>query len=200
MELELALTDDMGNYLPGEEMVHKMKACAQAAKDILVEIIENKRTDFFPKGGLFQMPDYVRRKIAEMPFNRDDLEKGTAMDIKYWVPIVTDPNGTYVTTDSYARDGNVTAITYILELVTPPCEYVEELAYWASTLFQIAKITMPKDLHIVASALNPATKEYQRGLTQGDHHHLGYFANDLERAQCFDMVRNFIPHIIALSL
>ncbi len=199
LELELALTTGTGEYLPGEEMVYRMKECAKAAKDILCEIIENKRTDFYPNGGLFQMPNYIRKKIGEMPSNREDIEKGMAMDIKYWVPIVEDKNGKYVTTDSYARDGNVTAITYILELVTPPCEFAEELGYWASTLFQLAKITMPKDLNIVASALNPATKEYQRGLTQGDHHHLGYFANDLERAQCFDMVRNFIPHIIALA-
>ncbi|OLS16270.1 MAG: hypothetical protein RBG13Loki_0093 [Promethearchaeota archaeon CR_4] len=199
LEMELALTNAKGDYLPGDEMVFRMKECTRAAKGILCEIIENTRSDFYPKGGLFQMPNYIRKKMVEMPSLREDIEKGLAMDIKYWVPISGNRNGIYVTVDSYARDGNVTAITYILELVTPPCEYAEELAYWAATLFQLAKITMPKDLNIVASALNPATKEYQRGLTQGDHHHIGYFGNDLERAQCFDMVRNFIPHIIALS-
>ncbi|TFF88682.1 MAG: hypothetical protein EU550_00855, partial [Promethearchaeota archaeon] len=101
--------------------------------------------------------------------------------------------------DTFGRDGNVTAITYILELVTPPCEYVEELAYWASTLFLLAKTTLPNDLHIIASAINPSSKEYQRGLTQGDHHHLGRFESDLEKVQAYSMIRNFIPHIIALS-
>ena len=35
----------------------------------------------------------------------------------------------------------VIAVTYILEVVTPLYEYVEELAYWALTLFHVAKNT-----------------------------------------------------------
>ncbi|MFX1393036.1 MAG: hypothetical protein ACFFAH_05610, partial [Promethearchaeota archaeon] len=121
-------------------------------------------------------------------------EKGFAMKLRYHLP-----NGSYVDIDSFARDGNVTAITYILELVTPPCEYVEELAYWASTLFLLAKNTLPNDLHIIASAINPAAKEYQRGLTQADHNHLGSFRTELEKVQAYCMIRNFIPHLIALT-
>ena len=52
METELALTDDAGNYLPGEEMVYRMKECSKEAKNILVQIIEGTREDFFPNGGL----------------------------------------------------------------------------------------------------------------------------------------------------
>jgi len=169
-------------------MVFRMKEIVKEAIKIMDQILYEGRTDFLP------IPDYIRQKVLARPWGVDDIEKGYAMKIRYQLP-----NGTYVDIDSFARDGNVTAVTYILELVTPPCEYVEELAYWAATLFLLAKNTLPTDLHIIASAINPATKEYMRGLSQADHSHLGSFRTELEKVQAYCMIRNFIPHLIALT-
>ena len=188
IEMELIIADDDGNYPPGEEMVFRMKEIVKDAIKIMDQILYEGRADFLP------VPDYIRQKVTVRPYGRADLEKGYAMDIRYRLP-----NGVEVDIDTFARDGNVTAVTYILELVTPPCEYAEELAYWASTLFLLAKTTLPRDLHIIASAINPAAKEYMRGLTQADHSHIGSFKSDLEKAQAYCMIRNFIPHIIALT-
>ncbi len=188
IEMELIIANDAGEYPPGEEMVFRMKEIVKDAIKIMDQILYEGREDFLP------IPDYIRQKVTARPFGRDDLEKGYAMDIRYRLP-----NGVEVDIDSFARDGNVTAVTYILELVTPPCEYAEELAYWASTLFLLAKTTLPSDLHIIASAINPAAKEYMRGLTQADHSHIGSFKTDLEKVQAYCMIRNFIPHIIALT-
>ncbi len=187
IEMELIICDDDGNYPPGDEMVFRMKEIVKESIKIMNGIIYEGREDFLP------MPDYIRGKIMKAPFGKDDIEKGYVMNISYNL------QGTELNIDSFGRDGNVTAITYILELVTPPCEYVEELAYWSSTLFLLAKKTLPRDLHIVASAINPTSKEYQRGLSQADHHHLGGFSSELEKMQAYCMIRNFIPHIIALS-
>jgi hypothetical protein len=187
IEMELIICDDDGNYPPGDEMVYRMKEIVMDAIKIMNEIIAGERQDFLP------MPEYIRNKITQRCYGKDDIEKGHVMNIAYNL------QGTELNIDSFGRDGNVTAITYILELVTPPCEYAEELAYWASTLFLLAKQTLPRDLHIVASAINPATKEYQRGLSQGDHHHLGTFLSEHEKIQAYCMIRNFIPHLIALS-
>lgn len=187
IEMELILADDNGNYPPGDEMVFRMKEIVKDAIKIMDEILYDGREDFLP------VPDYIRQKVLARPWGRDDLEKGYAMDIRYTL------GDTSVDIDTFARDGNVTAITYILELVTPPCVYVEELAYWASTLFLLAKTTLPKDLHIIASAINPATREYQRGLSEADHSHIGSFESELEKIQAYCMIRNFIPHIIALT-
>lgn len=187
IEMELILADDNGNYPPGDEMVFRMKEIVKDAIKIMDEILYDGREDFLP------VPDYIRQKVLTRPWGRDDLEKGYAMDIRYTL------GDTSVDIDTFARDGNVTAITYILELVTPPCVYVEELAYWASTLFLLAKVTLPKDLHIIASAINPATREYQRGLSEADHSHIGSFESELEKIQAYCMIRNFIPHIIALT-
>jgi len=187
IEMELIIADDNGNYPPGDEMVFRMKEIVKDAIKIMDEILYDSRSDFLP------VPDYIRQKVLARPWGRDDLEKGYAMDIRYAL------GDTSVDIDTFARDGNVTAITYILELVTPPCVYVEELAYWASTLFLLAKATLPRDLHIIASAINPASKIYMRGLTQADHHHFGSFDSETEKAQGYSMIRNFIPQIIALS-
>ena len=188
IEMELIIANDEGQYPDGAEMVFRMREIVKEAIKIMDEILYQGRSDFLP------IPDYIRQKVTARPFGKEDVEKGYAMEIRYRLP-----NGVEVEIDSFARDGNVTAVTYILELVTPPCEYVEELAYWASTLFLLAKNTLPTDLHIIASAVNPASKEYMRGLTQSDHSHLGSFSSDLEKIQAYDMIRNFIPHIISLT-
>ena len=186
--MELIIADDNGDYPPGDEMVFRMKEIVKDAIKIMDQILYQGRSDFLP------VPDFIRQKVMVRPWGRDDLEKGYAMDIRYKLP-----NDVEVDIDTFARDGNVTAVTYILELVTPPCEYAEELAYWASTLFLLAKNTLPNDLHIIASAINPAARSYMRGLSQSDHHHLGSFQSDTEKAQAYSMLRNFIPHIIALT-
>ena len=188
IEMELIIADDQGNYPPGDEMVYRMREIVKDAIKIMDQILYEGRDDFYP------VPDYIRSKVLARPWGRDDLEKGFAMQIRYQLG-----DNSSVDIDTFARDGNVTAVTYILELVTPPCEYAEELAYWASTLFLLAKITLPTDLHIIASAINPASASYMRGLSQADHHHLGSFSSDLEKVQAYDMIRNFIPHIIALT-
>ena len=187
IEMELIIADDNGNYPPGEEMVFRMKEIVKDAIKIMDEILYEGRTDFLT------VPDYIREKVLARPWGRDDLEKGYAMDIRYAL------GESSVDIDTFARDGNVTAITYILELVSPPCIFVEELAYWCSTLFQLANATLPKDLHIIASAINPASREYMRGLSQADHSHIGTFQSELEKVQAYCMIRNFIPHIIALT-
>ncbi|MDX1797899.1 MAG: hypothetical protein R3255_04560 [Candidatus Lokiarchaeia archaeon] len=187
IEMELIIADDNGDYPPGEEMVFRMKEIVKDAIKIMDEILYEGRSDFLP------VPVYIRQKVLARPWGRDDLEKGYAMNIRYALG-----DGS-VDIDTFARDGNVTAITYILELVTPPCIYVEELAFWASTLFLLAKATLPKDLHIIASAINPATSEYMRGVSQADHSHLGTFESEIEKIQAYCMIRNFIPHIIALT-
>ncbi|MFX1419122.1 MAG: hypothetical protein ACFE9N_09410 [Promethearchaeota archaeon] len=187
IEMELIIADDSGEYPPGEEMVFRMKEIVKDAIKIMDEILYEGRSDFLP------VPDYIREKVLARPWGRDDLEKGYAMNIRYAL------GDSSVDIDTFARDGNVTAITYILELVTPPCLYVEELAFWASTLFLLAKTTLPKDLHIIASAINPATREYMRGVSQADHSHIGSFHSELEKVQSYCMIRNFIPHLISLT-
>lgn len=193
MELELIVchTKD-GTYLEGDDMTHTMKEMVTDATRIFEQLINYERGDF-P-----YMPEYIRNKIRKMPYNRTDIEKGFLCCLDYQI------ENTYanqiVPVDMFGRDGNVTMATFILELVTPPCQYAEELAYWAGTLFNVAKATLPRGYSIMSTAMNPTMKEYIRGLSHSDHHHCGSFSSDQEKVQCYSMIRNFIPHIIALSV
>lgn len=192
LELELILAYDDGSYPDGDEMVHIMRESVRDAIKIMDQLLYEGRSDFPP------VPPYIVQKILARPFFREDKDKGGVMVIRYKLP--EEQGKEYVDVDTFARDGNATAITYILELVSPPCQYVEELAFWASSLFQIAKLTLPKGLNIIASGVNPAAKEYMRGLTQATHVHIGGFRDTKEKAQVYSMIRNFIPHLIALSV
>ncbi|QEE15943.1 glutamate-cysteine ligase family protein [Promethearchaeum syntrophicum] len=191
MELVIAHTKD-GTYVEGESVTHLLGEMVRDATKIFTQLINYERDDF-P-----YMPEYIRNKIRKMPYNRTDIEKGFLCCIDYQI------ENTYanqiVPVDMFGRDGNVTMATFILELVTPPCQYAEELAYWAGTLFNVAKATLPRGYSIMSTAMNPTMKEYIRGLSHSDHHHCGSFSSDQEKVQCYSMVRNFIPHIIALSV
>ncbi|MFX1276372.1 MAG: hypothetical protein ACFFBP_07410 [Promethearchaeota archaeon] len=193
IEQELIVADKDGNYPPGDEMVFRMREIVKDAIKMMKKVLYEGRSDFPP------VPDYIRSKVTVQPYGKEDLEKGYVMDIRYRLP--EGNNVSEVDIDCFGRDGNVTAITYILELVTPPCEYIEELAFWASTLFLLAKNTLPKDLNIIASGINPVARDYTRGLTQADHFHIGSFiGGPVEKAMVYCMIRNFIPHLIALSV
>ncbi|MBD3188744.1 hypothetical protein GF325_18090 [Candidatus Bathyarchaeota archaeon] len=182
-ELEVQLVREDGSFISGDEMVHMME---EVVKDALQKIKQWMDAS--------QVPQFIQQKMGAYPRLHEDHEKGLLVQIPY-----TLPDGQRLWIDSFGRDGNVAAITYILELVTPPAQYVEELAWWESTLFSLAYQILPSDIHIVSTALNP-TQEYMRGLSFGDHSHIGSHQSPLEKIQMYDMIRNFIPAIIALSV
>ncbi|MHA2326504.1 MAG: glutamate-cysteine ligase family protein, partial [Promethearchaeota archaeon] len=100
----------------------------------------------------------------------------------------------------FGPDPNISQITWLLELVTPPCEYLEELSFWVDTLYAAALHGLSKSKiksALLPIGLNPMEKRVRSGLTCGEHHHLG--VPSFLRAPIYNMLRNFIPHLIALS-
>jgi len=100
------------------------------------------------------------------------------------------------------HDPNVTSLTWILEIATPPCTTLEELAWWVQTLIAISYEALPKDSQaiLVSTGLNP-TQEYLRNLSFGEHHHiLSPSIDEKTKIAVYNMIRNFIPHLIALSV
>ncbi len=185
-ELEVQLVRTDGTFLSGEEMVHLMG-----------ELVKEAYSKFKQWMDAGQVPQFIVQKMGGYPVLHEDHEKGLIMQIPSMLP-----TGNRINIDSFGRDGNVAAITYILELVTPVCQFVEELAWWEGTLFSLAHQvlqTQKSDLFIVGSGLN-GTIEYMRGLSFGDHSHIGTFQTPLEKIQFYDMIRNFIPAIISLSV
>ncbi len=68
----------------------------------------------------------------------------------------------------------------------------------ASLAYQVLQ-SQKGDLYICSTGLNPMG-EYMRGLSFGDHSHIGTFYSPLEKIQFYDMIRNFIPAAISLSV
>ena len=97
----------------------------------------------------------------------------------------------------FGPDPNIGQITWLLELVTPPCEYLEELDWWIDTLYAAGIQGLPSDVALLPIGLNPTEKRVRSGLTCGEHHHIGMPKQI--RIPIYNMLRNYVPHLIALS-
>ena len=103
LELELILAYNDGSYPDGAEMVHIMKESIRDAIKIMDQILYEGRSDFPP------VPQYIVQKVLARPYFREDKEKGGVMVIRYKLPDGQAQD--YVDVDSFARDGNATAVT-----------------------------------------------------------------------------------------
>ncbi|MHA2248112.1 MAG: glutamate-cysteine ligase family protein [Candidatus Hodarchaeales archaeon] len=99
--------------------------------------------------------------------------------------------------NAFGPDPNIGQITWLLELVTPPCQYLEELDWWIDTLYSAALHGLPSDIALLPIGLNPTEKRVRSGLTCGEHHHIGM--PQQIRIPIYNMLRNYVPHLIALS-
>ncbi|MHA1832017.1 MAG: hypothetical protein ACTSWR_10835, partial [Candidatus Helarchaeota archaeon] len=183
IEMEIQMLDENGQFLKGDDMVFLMKKMVEQARDILIHMIEYEN-----------IPSIIEKKIADTPMITYNEEKGDVLTLSYKL------HGKPIDIEIFGRDGNVAAITYILECVTPPCEYIEELVWWAQAVLLIAELVLPKELFLVSAGFNPLQQEYFRGLTFADHSHMGTFKDDYEKIKIYNMFRNFLPHILALSV
>ncbi len=137
---------------------------------------------------------FIQRKWKDDVFIQEDDRGYEAVHIKYSV----DNNDRYYSI--LGKDSHVTFETNILEIQTPPCEYLEELEWWAYHLYRIIKEVV-RDLKIDADVIpvgtNPVEK-YSEGLSFGEHHHLGIKNNEL-KTEIYNIYRELIPHLIAIS-
>ena len=103
--------------------------------------------------------------------------------------------------NAFGPDPNISQITWLLELVTPPCEYLEELDWWTATLYESAMVglrTLEPQVVLLPIGLNPMEERYRSGLSCGSHHHIG-ITDKKEKIAVYNLFRNFVPHLIALS-
>jgi gamma-glutamyl:cysteine ligase YbdK (ATP-grasp superfamily) len=183
MECEIALLTADGGLPSGNEMIRVFKTIVE---DSLNELIDILQSDFCPK--------MIKDKLVGMPQLAFNEEKGDVIVQGYKI------GGDTVNIEIFGRDGNVAAITYILELVTPPTTHLDELVWWLQTLFTIGQqVTVPQNLYLCSTGLPPLIKEYMRGLTYSDHHHMGGFKDEYEKKRIYNIFRAFVPHIIALT-
>ncbi len=186
LEVENFITDKRGEILEdGKELVAVWDQMFNGALGFLKSLTSSTRN----------VPDYIRKKIKRV--SRKDVERHGKM-IRY-VQIEYTVNGKSIAINVFGPDPNISQITWLLELVTPPCEYVEELDWWVNTLYLAASQSITKGYNIQALGFNPYQSEYRAGVTCGEHHHLGGFKNESEKSAAYNMIRAYIPHLIALS-
>jgi len=183
IEMELQLVNKDGKVISGEVAINDINSMVKTAHTKLCQILESENT-----------PESIKDKISSPPFLNSNKEKGLVVSISYKVPDLED-----VAIDLIGRDGNVTISTYILELVTPPSESTQELIWWLSTLQEIIEQSLPNGFQVLSTGMNPLVNEYTRGLSFADQHHIG-IADQEKRIYAYNMIRNFIPHLIGLSV
>ncbi|NVM28200.1 MAG: hypothetical protein HWN65_05110 [Candidatus Helarchaeota archaeon] len=183
IELELQMLTKDGLFLSGNEMVFHMRKMVEDATELLIRDLDESA-----------IPKLIQKKIRSDPRITENEEKGTVVSLDYKI------GGKGVDIEIFGRDGNVASITYILEVVTPPCTHLDELVWWCQRLVAISEMVIPKELFLISTGFNPLQREYYRGLSFGTHYHLGSFKDNKEKIKVYNVIRNFIPHLVALTV
>ncbi len=185
IEVELQILNDDGSWISGETIVDIFNDVITKAKEIIEELAEKAEVPI------------IKERFLGLKIVEKDPKKGTKIVVKYKLK-----DGNVKEFDIMSRDPHIATVTYILEVVTPPCDYLEELAWWVHVLVSSAEKALPaeKGVILVSTGLNP-TLEYFKGLSFGEHHHiLGPEIPSEEKLAVYNLLRNFIPHIIALTV
>ena len=184
IEVELQVIMRDGNWFRGEKILEVFDRLVSSAKNLLDKRI---RAASVPS---------VRSKYRHSS-QTEEGERGSRIVVNY-----EDPAGEAKEYTIIGHDPNVTSLTWILEVATPPCTTQEELAWWVQTLIAISYDALPKNMRVllISTGLNP-TQEYMRNLSFGEHHHiLSPEIEESSRLAVYNMIRNFTPHLIALSV
>ncbi|MBD3191433.1 MAG: hypothetical protein GF308_12365 [Candidatus Heimdallarchaeota archaeon] len=186
IEIENFITDRRGDILEdGKELVAVWDQMFNGALKFFKSLTASSSN----------IPEYIREKIRGV--TRKDVNRHGKV-IRY-VQIRYQVNGKIVPINVFGPDPNISQITWLLELVTPPCEYIEELNWWVKILYIAASRSITKGYHIQPLGFNPFQEEYRAGVTCGEHHHLGTFRTETEKKAAYNMIRAYIPHIIAFT-
>ncbi|MCK5389249.1 MAG: hypothetical protein KAJ36_02085, partial [Candidatus Thorarchaeota archaeon] len=184
IEVELQVIRKDGTWIRGENILDVFDKIVSSAKGLLDKKIRSSSVAS------------VREKYGQSA-QTEEGERGSRIVATY-----QDPSGNSKEYTLLGHDPNVTSLTWILEIATPPCTTLEELAWWVQTLIAISYESLPKDSKaiLVSTGLNP-TQEYLRNLSFGEHHHiLSPSIDEKTKIAVYNMIRNFIPHLIALSV
>jgi hypothetical protein len=184
IEIELQVIRKDGTWIRGEDILGIFDKIVSSAKGLLDKKIRSS------------LVETVREKYGQSS-QTEEGERGSRIVVTYKDPVGKPREYTLI-----GHDPNVVSLTWILEVATPPCTTLEELAWWIQTLIAIAYESLPKDSQaiLISTGLNP-TQEYLRNLSFGEHHHiLSHDVDDTTKIAVYNIIRNFIPHLIALSV
>ncbi|MFX1254707.1 MAG: hypothetical protein ACFFCZ_24060 [Promethearchaeota archaeon] len=184
IEMEVQIVEQKGSLLVGPAMKNIWSRMLQGVNKQLNSLSRQKLPPIVSK-------KYQGARLVEVQKGEKRLN---VVQINYMLP-----SGEKLKVDSFGPDPNIGTVHWILELVTPPCETLEELGFWCSKLYEVALDNLPRGYSIISLGLNPLSADIYAGLTFGDHHHIGGFANIQEKKAAYNLLRNFVPHLISLT-
>ncbi|MBS7281348.1 MAG: hypothetical protein KIH09_16140, partial [Candidatus Freyarchaeota archaeon] len=184
VEIELQIVDQSGSLLQGQSLIrvwdHLLK---RAAATLEKRVLEGA-------------PSIVRERLVRV--GRVEKER-QGRRLPYITVSYKMRGGKNVEIYAFGPDPNISQVTWILELVTPPCETMEELGWWIKSLYLVALDSLPSGYGIISIGFNPKEAEYRSGVTFGDHYHIG-IPDGRDRLAAYNVLRCFLPHLIALSV
>nr|MDO8081667.1 glutamate-cysteine ligase family protein [Candidatus Freyarchaeota archaeon] len=184
IEMEIQIVNLKGAWINGEKMVSIMGKIVEDASTNLKNILK-KQSD--------PVTAIINKKISNIRVEQIQKRGGATLVCNYKLP-----DGKKIDVEILGKDPHMTAITWILEVATPPCETFEELTWWAHILLKLSHDALPPGVKVVTTGLNPLM-DFQQGLSFGDHHHIGVPDKNL-RIYVYNLLRAFLPHLIALSV
>ncbi|MFX0098797.1 MAG: glutamate-cysteine ligase family protein [Candidatus Hodarchaeota archaeon] len=180
--MELQVVNKGGDILRGEELIDVWN---QIFKNI-VEIFENN---------LSLLPSDIRVKVKGFRFVTKERQ---GKHLPY-LEIEYENFKKSFKINVIGPDPNISQITWIMELVTPPCISLHEFAWWNTILNKVLLDALPEGYHVLPLGLNPKTKNYMSGVTYGEHYHIGVHDSRL-KLSIYNILRNYLPHLIALTV
>jgi len=174
---------ETGEVLVGDELLTVWEEMFQGAAVFLKRVKKDKKT-----------PKYIANKIVKVEVKEEEKREKrlSFVFLHYKLGKKT------ISINCFGPDPNISQITWLLELVTPPCEFLEEIDFWIDTLYEAALYGLSKsNVALLPMGVNPLEKRVRSGLTCGEHHHIGI--PSFFRAPVYNLLRNYIPHLIAFS-
>ncbi|MEW5759994.1 MAG: hypothetical protein AB1779_04445 [Candidatus Thermoplasmatota archaeon] len=185
IEMEIQVVRSDGRWLDGSKLQHVFSRLVTDGKEMLEKILKDENT-----------PLLIREKVSDIRIEnivKPGHSRGLVVVLKYLV------HGTAIDIEIIGRDAHGSGITWILEIVTPPCEYVLELEWWAYVLFKICYdiIKSTEGVIIISSGINPI-EQFTEGFSYGDHHHIG-IPDMRTRKFAYNLIKNYLPHLIGMT-
>jgi hypothetical protein len=183
METELQVVTSEGKWIPGAKM-----------SKIFVELLQESEAEMRRAIEAPDTPTYIKDRAGCVKIEADD-HGNDQVKVEYTVKGKTKFWGII------GKDSHVSFDTNILEIATPPCEYLKELEWWIFTIFKVSYNAVKSrgiGLNLVPTGLNQY-EPFATGVSFGDHHHIDIPDAELNIA-VYNMLRDYIPHMIALSV
>jgi hypothetical protein len=176
IEIELQMLTKNGLFLSEQEIIPHVQKMVEDATELFLKDLDTPT-----------FPPLIKERITGEPYATQKANKGSVLSLNY------SNRKKAMEIDLLKR-----IPPSILVVMTPHCNLLDELVWWCQKLISIAEQVLPKDVFLISTGLNPI-QQIGAGLSCGTYYQIGNFKNDKEKINVYNIIRNFLPHIIALS-